>query len=220
VDGLPAGASAGENRGNHPGLQASARLALDATRVVPPVGPTGGFSLDLEGQATQLLRGGGTPFGNVAGTARALRPLFGSERVYLSTRLSAGVGFGSGPFTEQFYLPTTFNLRALPQTSTRVIGNHYYVANAELRLPLERILLPGLPFLEGVAGFDIGATFFDLSVREARNATAAAFVLGVEAALGPLVPRLYFARPVDVGSGIRYDEWLIHFTLFAPYLML
>jgi hypothetical protein len=31
--------------------------------------------------------------------------------------------------------------------------------------------------------------------------------------------RQFSVSVVDVGNGVRYNEWLIHFTLLAPYMM-
>jgi hypothetical protein len=47
----------------------------------------------------------------------------------------------------------------------------------------------------------------------------AAGFFGLELGLGPFVPRLYFARPFDIGGGVPENDWVVHFTIFAPFLL-
>lgn len=199
--------------GFKPAIEVGGRFGVDTLRYVPPVGPSDGMSFLLDVSATQRFADD-RPFGRAAIELSAYQALSASERVYLFGRLGGGSGFG-GIFAEQFYLPSIFNLRAYPQTSSLLFGKHYYVANAELRIPLD-FLLPFLSYVEGVGGFDFGGIFFDFD--RAWDARVAAGVLGFNFGLGPLGLRLHFARPIDVGRGVPEDEWLTQFSLLTPFL--
>jgi hypothetical protein len=91
---------------------------------------------------------------------------------------------------------------------------HYYVANAELQVPLDAILrLFIFDYIEGVAAFDFGGvanqlhdktyTFPDGTAAvapglwEARTLTG---VLGFNVLFGPFLLRVHFGHPFDIGG--------------------
>lgn len=210
----PVGALARENSGTHAALQGGASFALDTTRL-SAVGPYDGLAFSVGTDGT-LPVAGARPFANVSAELLAYKNLVpGYERLFVHGRLALGTALG-GAFRESFYLPAEQNLRALESGSLSVLGDHYYLGQAELHFPL----LPELGgiYLQGLVGVDLGAIFFDYEalLRERQ----AAGVLGANLLLGPLSLRLHFARPFDIGAGIRNDRWLTHFSLGTPFTLL
>jgi hypothetical protein len=209
----PTSRIAQEESGFQPAIQVGGRFAFDTLRLVPPVGPTGGVSLLLDLAATQRFQGE-MPFGQGSLEAAGFVPLSDGQRFYLYTRLGLGSGFG-GHLAEQFYLPAVFNIRAFPEGVDELIGGGYYLASAELRVPLD-FVIPILSYVEGLAGMDFGNIFFDW--RRALSGRVAAAVLGFRLGLGPFVFHLDWARPLDVGGRVPAREWISHFTISAPFL--
>lgn len=111
-----------------------------------------------------------------------------------------------------------------------LLGSHYWVANAELQFPLQWLLrLFFFDFMEGVAAIDFGGVFNRWSTRrdpvtseildpgpwDARTLTA---VLGVNVILGPLLLRVHFGHPIDVGGQktlpmVEGRQWVPNVTL-------
>lgn len=156
------------------------------------------------------------PFVELRTDANAFRPLGRNlTGPYLHGRIAAGTSFG-GVFRDQYYLPAAYNMRAYPPGSLALLGQHYYVTQAELLVPIN---FGGgfVPGIEAVAGADFGSIFFEPDGAWDRR--AAAGVLGANVILGPMFTlRLHFARPVDIGTGVTTDGWITHFTIDSPFL--
>jgi hypothetical protein len=167
-------------------------------------------------------------------------------RANLMLRLAAGSSFASGTnsrnWAKAWWLTSADNLRGFyPLDTGYLVGLNYYVANAELQLPLDAIVrFLFFDHLEAVAAFDFGGVFnqFDDKVActaplEPPNAPAICAsqpqpgawssrtltgVLGVNALLGPLLLRLHFGHPFDIGGqttpALRDgSRWVTNFTL-------
>ncbi|MBI5067860.1 MAG: PD40 domain-containing protein [Deltaproteobacteria bacterium] len=194
-----------------PSTVATARFGYDTVRLDPYTGPIDGGSLVLE------LGGGWLPWRNAAhGFARldAARwvPLVG--RSNLMFRAAAGGSFapdrnGYG-WARSWWLTSADNLRGFsPFDTSFLIGPYYYVANAELQFPLDYLVrLFFFDYLEGVAALDFGgvATQWkdvrqpDGTTRGLWQARTLTGVLGVNALLGPLLLRVHFGYPWDIGG--------------------
>jgi hypothetical protein len=139
----------------------------------------------------------------------------------------------------EFYLSSFDTLRGVNVYDARfLLGRHYYYANAELILPLNAVIRV-FPFssLEAIAGMDFGgvANSFSSSPGNCPNslsssssaistvtATSCSFfdrrvldgVLGANLALGALIFRLHFAKPINVGVRPLPDEgWVTNFSI-------
>lgn len=146
-----------------------------------------------------------------------------------------------------WWLSSADNLRGYsPYDVDFLIGRNYYVANLELQVPLDAIIRLFLfDQLEGVAALDFGGVFDRASSREtaglptspddpclfsttraptrciergAWDSRTLTGVLGFNLVLGPILLRLHFGHPWDVGGlrtpALKYgDRWVTNLTL-------
>ena len=171
-------------------------------------------------------------------------------RANLSFRLAAGTSFApdtKGRLWERsWWLTSADNLRGFyPLDLAYLIGQNYYVANAELQFPLDALIrLLFFDHLEGVAALDFGGVFNRFSTRNvtdgrrpgssgcftttrntseciepgAWDARTLTGVLGVNVLFGPLLLRVHFGHPWDIG-GLRtpaiqdHARWVTNITL-------
>jgi hypothetical protein len=144
-----------------------------------------------------------------------------------------------------WWLTSADNLRGFyPLDIENLIGLHYYVANLELQFPLDPLVrLFIFDYLEGVAALDFGSVFdrvrtvpdprpLALDDDRCRRTTGTAqciepgawdsrtltAVLGVNVLFGPLLLRVHFGRPIDIGGletpAIRDGvSWVTNITL-------
>jgi hypothetical protein len=218
------------NGGVHPVVSPTLRLGYDTVRYDPLTGPLDGASLLLE------AGGGWLPDkALVHGFARveASRWWQLAGRANIMFRVAGAMSdapTAEGRLWERsWWLSSADNLRGFsPFDLGFLIGQNYYVANAELQFPLEPILrLAIFDHIEGVAALDFGGVFNRLESRtspsgfleagawESRTLTG---VLGVNALLGPILLRLHFGHPYDIGGLVtpalaRGDRWVTNFTL-------
>jgi hypothetical protein len=129
-----------------------------------------------------------------------------------------------------------------------LVGRNYVVANLELQVPLDAIIrLFFFDLIEGVAGFDFGGVFNRFESRErpdllgidqtglyciysttkhpdtclepgAWDSRTLTGVLGINVLLGPILLRLHWGHPIDIGGlrtpAIRLgDRWVTNLTL-------
>lgn len=162
-------------------------------------------------------------------------------RTNLMLRLAAGSSFPADEtWARSWWLSAPDNLRGLyPLEVNRLVGADYWVANAELRFPLTWLVrLPIFDYVEGVAAVDFGGVSNRLESRRdpitgeilrdpitgeilapgAWDARTLTGVLGVNFLLGPLLFRLHFGHPFDVGGVptaalAAGTEWVTNFTL-------
>jgi len=163
------------------------------------------------------------------------------RRANLGFRLAGGTSFSPNPQSQtwerSWWLSAPDNLRGYSQFDyLDVIGRNYYVANAELQLPLDSVIrLFIFDYVEGVAALDFGGVFDrwntatgaardpvthglgrrDVGAWDARTLTG---VLGVNVLFGPLLLRLHFGHPWDIGGFVTpalafHDSWVTNVTL-------
>jgi hypothetical protein len=207
------------------------RYGYDSIRYDPLTGPLAGSSLLLE------LGGGWLPgrralHGFARTDAQRYWQLLG--RSNFSLRLAGGTTFSpdarSRVWERSWWLTSADNLRGFsPGDLAFLIGQHYYVINAELQLPLQsliRFLI--FDYIEGVAALDFGGVFnrfesrkdtagvvLDPGAWESRTLTG---VLGFNVLFGPLLLRVHFGHPYRIG-GLQTpaiangDRWVTNITL-------
>ncbi|MCK6548894.1 tolB protein precursor protein [Myxococcota bacterium] len=134
-------------------------------------------------------------------------------RVNFFVRGGAGTTIG-GKEARQFLLYSFDTVRGAPfQDTDFLLGRHYVFSTAELQFPLNFILAFALiSDIEGVVGFDFGGVNderSDLFDNRMLN-----FVWGFNFGLGPLVLRLHFAKPLDIGAPMpNGGDWNTNFSL-------
>jgi hypothetical protein len=233
------------NAGITPSLSPSIRYGYDTVRLDPGTGPLSGSSLILE------LGGLWLPSREaVSGFARLDAATWFQilGRTNFMLRLAAGSSFAPDTngrnWAKAWWLTSADNLRGFyPLDTAYLVGLNYYVANAELQLPLDSIIrFLFFDHLEAVAAFDFGGVFNQLDDRLACTVYAPASggapnprdfctilpgawssrtltgVLGVNALLGPLLLRLHFGHPFEIGGQktpamLNGSRWVTNFTL-------
>ena len=207
------------------------RYGYDSVRYHPTAGPIDGSSFLLE------LGGGWLPTRSaVHGFARmdAERYFQLIGRTRLWTRLALGTSFSPGGesrlWERSWWLDAADNLRGYgPGDEAFLIGRNYYVANAELQVPLDPIVhLVLFEYISGIAGVDFGGVFNRWNTRrdgtgsvvetgawQSRTLTG---VLGFNVTFGPFLFRVHFGHPFDIG-GVKtpalaaHHAWVTNVTL-------
>ncbi len=219
------------NGGLNAEVTPAVRYGYDDVRIDRFAGPVDGRSVLLElGSVWAPARSALSGFAR-ADVAWWIR-LVG--RANLMLRLALGSSFAADEagrtWARRWWLSAPDNLRGLyPLEVNRLVGTDYWVTNVELRLPLTwlvRLLI--FDYVEGVAAADFGGVSSRLESRrdpvtglvepgawEARTLTG---VLGVNFLLGPLLFRLHFGHPFDVGGEptaalAAGTKWVTNFTL-------
>lgn len=207
------------------------RWGYDSIRYDPFTGPLAGSSLLLE------LGGGWLPGRSaVHGFARTDAERYWQliGRSNFSLRLAGGTTFSPNErgrvWERSWWLTSADNLRGFtPGDIAFLIGQHYYVVNAELQFPLDALIhLLIFDYLEGVAALDFGGVFNRFESRRDVNGAllqAGAWdsrtltgVLGFNVLFGPLLLRVHFGHPFRIG-GIEtpalanHDSWVTNVTL-------
>ena len=147
--------------------------------------------------------------------------LFG--RANFMIRLAAGSSFAPNDqgrnWARAWWLTSADNLRGyFPLDTGYLVGLHYFVSNAELQFPLAPVLrLLIFDYLEGVVAADFGGVANHLkdqrqfacaldgicglvTVPGLWSSRTLTLVLGVNAVLGPLLLRVHFGHPFDIGA--------------------
>jgi hypothetical protein len=237
------------NGGVNPLIQPTLRYGYDTMRFDPATGPVDGSSLLLEvGGAYLPTQSAVTGF--VRADAQRFWRLAG--RSNFSLRFAGGSSFApnerSEAWEKSFWLTAADNLRGFyPLDNSWLIGQGYYVMNAELQVPLDPLIrLFIFDYIEGVAALDFGGVFdqwksgevqpvedpangddppdqfndfedrlFNLGAWDSRTLTG---VLGVNVLFGPLLLRVHFGHPFDIGglptpALVRNDNWVTNVTL-------
>jgi hypothetical protein len=139
------------------------------------------------------------------------------RRANIGFRLAAGTSFSPDDRSEiwerSWWLTSADNLRGFYPLDEETIGRNFYVANAELQLPLDALVrLAIFDYIEGVAAVDFGGVFdrwqtvstateplrrADVGAWDARTLTG---VLGFNVLFGPLLLRVHFGHPYDIGG--------------------
>lgn len=219
-----------ENGGVNFQLSPVLRYGYDTTRYDPATGPVSGSSATFE------LGGAYLPGrGALTGFARTDMQRYWQlgTRANFSLRFAAGTSFSdsnSKVWERSYWLTAADNLRGFyPGEYGNLIGRNYYIANAELQVPLDPLIRFFIfDYVEGVAALDFGGVFdrFDTRVnsdgfiteRGAWDARTLTGVLGFNMLFGPLILRLHWGHPYDVGgyqtSALQNgSRWVTHVTL-------
>jgi outer membrane protein assembly factor BamA len=225
------------NDGTNPTISPTVRWGYDTIRYDYPSGPVAGHSLLLE------LGGGWLP------TRTAVHGFFHldaqqffqiTRRTRFELRFAGGTSFSpnenSRVWERTWWLTAADNLRGFyPLDFQNLIGRNFYVANAELQVPLDAIVhLFIFDYVAAVFAVDFGGVFDRWSTRpgavrdvdgglpradvgawDARTLTA---VLGFNVIFGPLLLRVHFGHPYDIGGFVtpalrNGDHWVTNVTL-------
>jgi hypothetical protein len=157
------------------------------------------------------------------------------DRANLMLRLAAGSSFAPDEkgraWARTWWLSAPDNLRGFyPLDLAWLVGTNYWVANAEVQVPLDWLVnFFFFDYVEGVAALDFGGVFNRWETRRnpvtgemlepgAWDARTLTGVLGVNALFGPLIFRLHFGHPFDVGGQptpalLTRTDWVTNFTL-------
>ncbi len=191
--------------------EVSGQVGYDSLKYHYATGPLAGSSALLETTV------GVQPFDNEAYSnirldAERYFPIFGRTHVFL--RGGAGTTLG-GRYARSYFLSSFDTLRGVNFGDERwLLGRHFLYSTMELQLPLNDIVrVAFLSDLEAVAGIDFGGVGENLrDLREHRVLDAA---VGFNIALGPLLMRLHFAKPIDIGAeaGKPDPGWVTNFSL-------
>jgi hypothetical protein len=199
-------------RGSDPQAEVSTSYGWDTTRYGPG-GAIGGTSFIATLGAGDLpTRGKDGVFSYLQTDAIQTFRIIGRSR--FDVRAAAGVAQGSR-FGRRFYLSSFDNLRGFRWGDARLLGDGYYVGQAEFQFPLD--VLIRFAFFSGITGvvaFDFGGVVdsnhaqlnrpgfsrLHAAVAEAWQNRTADYVLGVNLGLGPFELRVQFAHGIDIGG--------------------
>jgi outer membrane protein assembly factor BamA len=151
----------------------------------------------------------------------------------------AAVGYAQGsPFGRHFFLSSFDNLRGYRFNDTRLLGDSYYVGQAELAFPLDFLIRFAIfSGITGIVGLDFGGVaeseiakqnyptrpHFYAVTRELWDNRTMDYVLGVNLGLGPFELRVQFAHGVDIGGIIPERDtdgspaWVPNISLHYAY---
>jgi hypothetical protein len=187
------------NNGPRAQTEASLRFGFDTLRYHPLTGPIDGTTVLLE------VTGGIQPFnGETYGAFRldAAHYIPIEGRAHVMIRGGAGSSVG-GRYSTSFQLSSFDTIRGVPFTGSTLrqwlFGRNYFFSTAELQVPLNnfvRLIL--FSDIEAIAAVDFGGVSDD--PRTLLHRRVLDYVLGVNFALGPLLFRLHFAKPVGIGA--------------------
>jgi hypothetical protein len=172
------------------------RIGYDTLRYNMLGGPIAGNSLLFEASGTAQ------PFNEqVFGTLRfdgeKYFHIYGPTAFFL--RLGTGTTAG-GILARQFYLSSFDTIRGIPYgRQDFLLGRNFGFSTAQLNIPLNGILrVIILSNIEAVGGMDFGGV--GSSWNEAWDHRVLSPVVGANFALGPLIMRLHFAKPLNIGA--------------------
>ncbi len=201
------------HRGPRFQTEGTLRLGYDTIRYGGLTGPIAGTSLLLEGSTT-YQPWDDEVFGTLRFDGERYFPIFGRTHVFV--RAGVGTTFG-GPLARQFFLSSFDTLRGVPYGNQNfLLGRHFAFSTAELQVPLNgviRVLI--LNDIEAIAGIDFGGV--GQSWEHLWEHRVLSPVVGGNFALGPLILRLHFAKPIDIsapaGLPSNNGEWVTNFSI-------
>jgi hypothetical protein len=224
-------------------LAPTIRFGYDTIRYSYATGPLAGRSLLLE-VGGGFLPGLGAVHGFAHFDAQQYFQLVGRANIgFRFSGATSGAPDAVGRVWQKtWWLSAADNLRGFyPYDDEDLLGRHYWVANAELQIPLDPILrLFIFESMEGIAALDFGGVFNQFHTTPARpelgdcrttteepleciepgawDSRTLTGVLGVNVLFGPLLLRLHFGHPFDIG-GLRTQalrtgaDWVTNITL-------
>lgn len=193
--------------------ESTLRFGVDTVSYHPSTGPISGASALVEATlGVQPLDG--EVFPSVRLDAEGYLPLHRSSGANLGLRASGGSSWGSLQ-ARSFYLYGPWTLRGVAMGDIDwLLGRHYALATSELQIPMDWLIrVAFLSAVEGVVGLDLGATADRPGELWDRRVLDVA--LGGNLALGPLVFRLHFARPLDIGAPLpdNPQPWVTNLSM-------
>jgi hypothetical protein len=203
-----------EIRGSDPQGEFSVAYGWDTTRYGPG-GSMGGRSVLLQlGLGAIPTRGPDGFYAYFQEDAIQTFRIIGRSK--LNLRAAFGAAQGSR-FGRTFYLSSFDNLRGFRWGDARLLGDGYYVGQAELNFPLDVLIrFAFFSGITGVVGFDFGGVVdssraaqnhagqgwskLNAALHDAWQNRTADYVLGVNLGLGPFELRVQFAHGIDIGG--------------------
>jgi hypothetical protein len=218
------------NGGTAAAVSSTIRAGYDTLRYDPLTGPLRGTSLLAE-LGGQWLPARDAVTGHFRFDAQQYWQLAGRANVML--RVAGGTSFSpdraARAWEKSWWVSAPDNLRGFyPFETGYLVGPHYWVANAELQVPLDPVLkLLIFDYVEGVAALDFGGVFdrWESGRDGAGNPLPGAWdsrtltgVLGVNVLFGPLLLRVHFGHPWDIGGLVTPalffgEKWVTNVTL-------
>ncbi|MFU8802820.1 MAG: tolB protein precursor protein [Bradymonadaceae bacterium] len=192
----------------------SLSLGYNTIRYHPGTGPIDGSSA-LLATTVNLQPFDNEVHGHVRLDGERYFPIHG--RINLSLRSGVGTTYG-GRLARQFFLSSFDTLRGVDFGDIDyLLGNRFGFTKLELRFPMNWLVRIPIIDVEGLLGSDFGGVGDDFA--EMWRWRALAFVTGFNFGLGPLVFRLHFARPIDIGAPRlpRDGGWITNFSLGWRY---
>ncbi len=224
-----------EIRGSDPQGEINLAYGWDTTRYGPG-GAMGGRSFLAQfGTGVIPTRGSDAFYAYVQEDAIQTFQIIG--RAKINFRAATGLAQGSR-FGRRFYLSSFDNLRGFRWGDSRLLGDGYYVGQAELQFPLDVLIrFAFFSGITGVVGFDFGGvvdsnqaiqsrtgkgyTQVHAVAQQAWENRTADYVLGVNLGLGPFELRVQFARNIDIGGLVPTDtgqpQWVPNISLHYVY---
>ena len=203
---------------DRPRFQTSPNVSVgyNSIRYHPGTGPLSGSSI-LVDNTLDVQPFDGEVHGALRLDAERYFPIY--DRINFSLRGGIGTTYG-GELRRQFFLSSHDTLRGVEfgrQGQDFLLGDVFLFSKAELRFPLNFILRVPLIDIEGVVGADFGGAGND--VLDVWRWRAFSPVAGLNFGLGPLVFRLHFARPIDIGAPRlpNNGDWITNFSLGWRY---
>jgi hypothetical protein len=218
------------------GLESEAEVftdfGYDTTRYGPG-GAIGGTSFLVElGGGTLPQRGLDGFFTYVQTDAIHTLHLIGRSK--LTGRLALGLAEGNR-FGRHFFLSSFDNLRGFRFNDNRLLGDGYYVSQAELAFPLDFLIrFAFFSGITGIVGLDFGGVVesaraqrnypgkpkFFATLTEAWAVRTMDYVLGVNLGLGPFELRVQFAHGIGIGGRFIPEEDENHNAQWVPNISL
>ncbi|NMO14979.1 PD40 domain-containing protein [Pyxidicoccus fallax] len=189
----------------------SGQVGYDSLKYHYATGPLAGSAALLE-TTVGVQPFHGETYSNIRLDAERYFPIYGRTNIFL--RGGAGTTLG-GRYARSYFLSSFDTLRGVNFGDEQwLLGRHYGYSTLELQLPLNDIVrVAFLSDLEAVAGLDVGGVgegWQDLWDHRVLDAA-----IGFNVALGPLLMRLHFARPLDIGAAAGKPDpgWVTNFSL-------
>ncbi len=196
--------------GFDPEIESTFSWGYDTTRYGPVSGAIGGGSVLLQVGAG-YLPARGEPFAFLQ--EDAIYTIQVAGRAKISGRAALGLAQGSR-FGRHFYLSSFDNLRGFRFTDPKLLGDAYYVSQAEFAFPLDALVRFAIfSGITGIVGLDFGGVIetntayrnrggnrFNAALAEAWANRTADYVLGANFGLGPFELRVQFAHGIDIGG--------------------
>ncbi|WP_163779365.1 PD40 domain-containing protein [Myxococcus vastator] len=189
----------------------SGQIGYDSLKYHYATGPLSGSAAMLE-TTVGVQPFDNQAYGNVRVDAERYFPIYGRANIFIRGGLGTTLG---GQYARSYFLSSFDTLRGVNFGDIQwLLGRHYVYSTLEAQLPLNDIIrVAFLSDLEAIAAIDAGG------VGEGRddlwNHRVVNGVVGFNLALGPLLLRLHFARPFDVGAAAGQPDpgWVTNFSL-------